>query len=329
LELLEKEKQILNLQNEKAISMSDISVLEAKTLSLDISLKSEKTKTLSLEKSLLAEKAKVISLEKSLLAETAKFSDSVKTESNNLRCKIHEKCLEISSLKKSLEALKSEVAGHKLVSEVQGSENSKLKFQTKSLQNTIKSLQNTNKKITHKWKEAEDNFSMAESKVLSLKESSNPTRPAIPKISAQQTNLPPKKAQVKVLKKKRNKKKTSPKTEYNYGFFHALASEKSSTPSDTAEDPGTDDSASVTASCVSLHGTPTGDKASEEARSEVVERIPPRKEVPASSSNSSGAFLAMAAPEDPQATWTEIQLKFQEMMDEINPDWKKCPKQQK
>ena len=198
-ELLEKEKLILKLQDEKAISKSDISVLEAKTLSLGISLKTEKAKTLSLEKSLLAENAKIISLEKSLLAEKAKFSDSVKIESNNLRCKIHEKGVEISSLKKSLEALKSEVTGHKLVSEIQGSENSKLKFQTKTLQNTIKTLENTNKKITLKRKEAEDNLSMAESKVLSLKESSNPTRPAIPKISAQQTNLPPKKAQVKVF----------------------------------------------------------------------------------------------------------------------------------
>ena len=218
-ELLEKEKLILKLQDEKAISKSDISVLEAKTLSLGISLKTEKAKTLSLEKSLLAENAKIISLEKSLLAEKAKFSDSVKTESYNLRRKIHEKGEEISTLKKSLEALKSEVTGHKLVSEIQGSENSKLKFQTKSLQNTIKSLQNTNKKITHKWKEAEDNFSMAESKVLSLKESSNPTRPAIPKISAQQTNLPPKKAQVKVFKKKGNKKKLLPKRKLTMVFF--------------------------------------------------------------------------------------------------------------
>ena len=167
-------------------------MLEAKTLSLGISLKTEKAKTLSLEKSLLAEKAKIISLEKSLLAEKAKFSDSVKTDSYNFRCKIHEKGVEISTLKKSLEALKSEVTGHKLVSEIQGGENSKLKFQIKSLQNTIKSLQNTNKKITHKWKEAEDNFSMAENKVLRLKESSNPTRPAIPKVLAQQTNPPQK-----------------------------------------------------------------------------------------------------------------------------------------
>jgi hypothetical protein len=89
-ELLEKEKQIINLQNEKAISKSDISVLEAKTLSLGISLKTEKAKTLSLEKSLLAEKAKIISLEKSLLAEKAKISDSVNTDSYNFHFKIHE-----------------------------------------------------------------------------------------------------------------------------------------------------------------------------------------------------------------------------------------------
>ena len=66
-ELLEKEKQILDLQNEKAILKSDISVLEAKTLSLGNSLKTKK--------------AKIISLENSLHAEKAKFSDSVKTES--------------------------------------------------------------------------------------------------------------------------------------------------------------------------------------------------------------------------------------------------------
>ena len=219
-ELLEMEKQILNLQNEKAISKSDISVLEAKTLSLGISLKTEKAKIISLEKSLsaekakiiplekslIAEKAKIIPLEKSILAEKAKFSESVQTDSYNFRCKIHEKGVEISSLKKTLEALKSDVTGHKLVSEIQGGENSKLKFQIKSLQNEIKSLQNTNKKITRKWKEAEDNFSMAETKVLGFKESSNPTRPAIPKILAQQTNPPHKTTPIKVLKKAQHKK---------------------------------------------------------------------------------------------------------------------------
>ena len=113
-------------------------------------------------------------------------------------------------------------------------------------------------------------------------------------------------------------KKTSPKTEINYVFFHALASKKSSTPSDTGEGPGTDDPASVTASCVSIHGTPTGDIASEEARSEVVERIPPRKEVPVGSLNSSEAFLALAAPEDSLATMTDLNLKFQKFMEETS-----------
>ena len=212
-----------------------------------------------------------------------------------------------------------------MVSEIQGSENSKLKFQTKSLQNTIKSLQNTNKKITHKWKEAEDNFSMAESKVLSLKESSNSTRPAIPKISAQQTNLPPKKAHVKVLKKKRNKK-TSPKTEINYGFFHALASEKSSTPSDTADDPGSDDPTSVTAPCVSLHGDPTGDNARKEVRLEVARGIPTRKEAQEGFKNPPEVFLALAAPEDSSASKTEANPDTLTMMEEMMEKMKKFSK---
>ena len=112
--------------------------------------------------------------------------------------------------------------------------------------------------------------------------------------------------------------------EINYGFFHALASEKSNTPSDTAEDPGTDDQASVTTSYVSLHGTPTGDIASEEARSVVVERIPPRKEVPAGSMNSSEAFLATAAPEeDSLRQMMNEMMNFQKMMNEMEESTKR------
>ena len=152
---------------------------------------------------------------------------------------------------------------------------------------------------------------MAENKVLSLKESSNPTRPAIPKILAQQTNPPPKKTQIKVLKKKRNTKKTSPKTEYNSGYFHALASEKSSTSSDTVKDPGT---ASVTASCTSLHGTRPGDNASVDARPGVVKTTPPRKELPEGASNPSEAFLAM---EDFEAIFCAQSQKLQEACEHL------------
>ena len=78
------------------------------------------------------------------------------------------------------------------------------------------------------------------------------------------------------------------------------------------------DRASVTTSYVSLHGTPTGDIASKEARAEVMEGIPPRKEVPAGSSNSSEAFLTSAATaEDSLATMTDLNFAFKKMMDEM------------
>ena len=105
--------------------------------------------------------------------------------------------------------------------------------------------------------------------------------------------------------------------EYKCGFFLDLKREKSSTPSNMGEDPGTDDPATVTATCASLHGTLPGDNASEDARSGVVRRIPPRKEVPEGSKNPSEAFLAMAATEDFLATKTDVNLMFKKMMDEM------------
>ena len=96
--------------------------------------------------------------------------------------------------------------------------------------------------------------------------------------------------------------KSSPKKEINYGFFHAMASEKSSTPSDTAEDPGTDDQATATASCVIT---------SEEARQELAERIPPRKEAPSTSPDSSEAFLATAVPAEAECPdGLDVKLDF-------------------
>ena len=48
-----------------------------------------------------------------------------------------------------------------------------------------------------------------------------------------------------------------------------------------------------------------------------MERIQPRKEVPAGTSNSLDAFLAMAAPEEALATQQDIILAFKKMMDEM------------
>ena len=57
---------------------------------------------------------------------------------------------------------------------------------------------------------------------------------------------------------------------------------------------------------------------SKEARTEVVEGIPPRKEVPAGSSNSSEAFLTLAATaEDSLTTMTDLNIAFKKMMDEM------------
>ena len=57
----------------------------------------------------------------------------------------------------------------------------------------------------------------------------------------------------------------------------------------------------------------------EEVKLEVAERIPSRKEVPASSPNSSEAFLASAAPEEDSllSTSTQLRLEFQKFMEQM------------